>query len=92
MSIKSRILLILPIVALLAGSWALGASAAGGLSIPWHTVAGGGGTSTGGGYSLAGTIGQHDAGPMSDGDYVLAGGFWGGALQLVEIYLPLIVR
>ena len=70
MSKQSRILLILPIVALLVGSWGLGASAAGGeLSIPWHTVAA---QARGGGYSLAGAIGQHDAGPMSAGDYVLA--------------------
>jgi hypothetical protein len=92
MSKKSRILIILPIVALLAGSWALGASAASHWTIPWHTVDGGGGTSTGGGYSLAGTVGQHDAGPMSAGEYVLAGGFWGGAIYLFEVYLPLIIR
>ena len=29
--------------------------------ISWHTIDGGGGTSTGGQYSLTGTIGQHDA-------------------------------
>src|SRR5207237_460684 len=41
---------------------------------------GGGGTSTGGGYSLSGTIGQPDASsftsPMSGGNYSLVGGFW----------------
>ena len=31
-------------------------------SIDWFKIAGGGGTSTGGNYSLSGTIGQHDAG------------------------------
>jgi hypothetical protein len=46
-------------------------------SIPWYKVAGGGGTSTGGSYSLSGTIGQHDAGTMSGGSYSLTGGFWG---------------
>jgi hypothetical protein len=45
-------------------------------SIPWHNIDGGGGTSTGGGYSLSGTIGQPDAGRMSGGGYSLAGGFW----------------
>ena len=31
----------------------------------WSTIDGGGGTSTGGGYSVRGTIGQPDAGTMS---------------------------
>ena len=46
-------------------------------SIDWYKVAGGGGTSTGGTYSVSGTIGQHDAGgPMTGGSYSLTGGFW----------------
>lgn len=45
-------------------------------TIDWHTIDGGGGTSTSGGYSLSGTIGQPDAGQMSGGGYSLAGGFW----------------
>src|ERR1700679_1161592 len=46
-------------------------------SIDWYKVAGGGGTSTGGVYSLSGTIGQPDAsGAMTGGGYSLTGGFW----------------
>lgn len=45
-------------------------------SIDWHTIDGGGGTSTGGVYSVSGTIGQPDAGTMSGGTYSLDGGFW----------------
>jgi hypothetical protein len=46
-------------------------------SIDWHEVSGGGGVSTGGVYTLSGTIGQHDAGgPMTGGNYSLTGGFW----------------
>src|SRR5688572_18891135 len=45
-------------------------------TIDWHTIDGGGGTSTGGVYSVSGTIGQPDAGTMSGGSYSLAGGFW----------------
>ena len=46
-------------------------------SIDWSTIDGGGGTSTGGVYSVSGTIGQSDAGPtMSGGNYTLDGGFW----------------
>ena len=46
-------------------------------SIDWHTIDGGGGTSTGGVYTLTGTIGQPDAGePMTNGQYAVTGGFW----------------
>jgi len=46
-------------------------------SIDWSTVDGGGGTSTGGVFSVSGTIGQPDAGVMAGGNYSLVGGFWG---------------
>jgi len=45
-------------------------------AIDWHTMDGGGGTSTGGVYSLSGTIGQPDAWTMSGGQFTLHGGFW----------------
>ena len=46
-------------------------------SIDWYKIAGGGGTSSNGQYSISGTIGQHDAGgPMTGGNYSLTGGFW----------------
>jgi hypothetical protein len=47
-------------------------------SINWYKISGGGGmNSTGGAYSVSGTIGQHDAGgPMTGGGYQLTGGFW----------------
>jgi hypothetical protein len=46
-------------------------------TIDWHKIAGGGGTSTNGQYSLSGTVGQPDAGgPMNGGNYSLTGGFW----------------
>ncbi len=51
--------------------------ALGQFSIDWYKVAGGGGTSTNGQYSVSGTIGQADAGHMSGGNYSLDGGFWG---------------
>jgi len=54
------------------------------LSIDWHTIDGGGGTSTGGVYSVGGTIGQPDASrqTMTGGNYTLTGGFW--ALYAVQ--------
>ena len=46
-------------------------------TINWYKIAGGGGTSTGGVYSVSGTIGQHDAGgTMTGGSYSVTGGFW----------------
>jgi hypothetical protein len=54
-----------------------------GPEINWYTIDGGGGTSTGGSFSLSGTIGQPDAGgPMTGGGpggFSLTGGFWPGA-------------
>ncbi len=57
-----------------AGAGALRAQS---FSIDWFTIDGGGGTSTGGVYSVSGTIGQPDAGRMSGGNYSIDGGFWG---------------
>ncbi len=50
-------------------------------SLDWFTIDGGGGTSTGGVYSVSGTIGQPDAGKMSGGNFTLEGGFW-AAIQV----------
>lgn len=48
------------------------------LTIPWGTLDGGGGRSTGGTLALTGTIGQFDAaaGGSSGGSLRLNGGFW----------------
>lgn len=46
-------------------------------SIGWYKVSGGGGASTGGVYSVNGTLGQHDAGgSMTGGSFSVTGGFW----------------
>jgi hypothetical protein len=53
-------------------------------AIPWSKIAGGGGTSTGGVYSVTGTIGQPDAGTtMTNGVYALTGGYW-SLVQVVQ--------
>ena len=54
-------------------------------TIDWFTIDGGGGTSTGGVYSISGTIGQPDAAePMTGGQFALEGGLWSilAAVQL----------
>ncbi|HEV2330932.1 MAG TPA: hypothetical protein VGY56_19295 [Verrucomicrobiae bacterium] len=64
----------------LLGCWLLAfsfAASAQNYSINWYKIAGGGGTSSGGQYSVSGTIGQPDASPaMTGGNYSLTGGFW----------------
>jgi hypothetical protein len=51
-------------------------------AVDWFTIDGGGGTSTGGVFSISGTIGQPDAGKLAGGNYVLDGGFWGIVLAI----------
>ena len=66
---------------LLLGGVVIGAQAQ--YSLDWSTIDGGGGTSTGGVYSVSGTLGQPDAGgPMTGGQYSVTGGFW--ALYAVQ--------
>jgi hypothetical protein len=70
-----KLKLVLLLLAGLCG--ALSSAPAQGYSINWYKVAGGGGTSAGGTYSVRGTIGQADAsGAMTGGNYSLTGGFW----------------
>jgi hypothetical protein len=67
---------------LLAGGAAQGQIA----SMSWRTVDGGGGTSTAGGFTVHGTIGQTDAGILSGGGYAILGGFWGGIASTPQCY------
>jgi hypothetical protein len=62
-----------------------GSSANGQYELSWYTIDGGGGRSSGGPYTLMGTIGQPDAAAVSGGDYELLGGFLpGGPLCFVD--------
>jgi hypothetical protein len=51
-------------------------------AIDWFTIDGGGGGSSGGAFSLSGTIGQPDAGTLTGGAFSLEGGFWAGATAI----------
>jgi hypothetical protein len=63
------------------------------LGLNWWTVAGGGGTSSGGIYALSSTAGQAGPGVLQGGVYILQGGFWpGGEAPLAKVFLPLIRR
>ena len=60
-------------------------------TIDWSKIAGGGGTSTGGVYSVSGTIGQPDAGgPMTNGQYSVTGGFWVLPVAVQSVGAPLL--
>jgi hypothetical protein len=48
--------------------------------IDWYSTDAGGGISSGGSYTLSGTIGQPDAGTLTGGSYTLQGGFWPGLI------------
>lgn len=65
-----------------------------GTAVVRWTVDGGGGSSQGGVYVLTGTAGQADAGVMSNGDFRLVGGFWGGYPPAAQgkVYVPVLNR
>ena len=81
------------VLAGLALAAAVRAQSGGPYDLRWNTVDGGGETfSSGGNYTLGGTIGQPEAGPaLTNGAYALVGGFWGGAGVEYRIYLPLVL-
>jgi hypothetical protein len=46
-------------------------------AVDWFSVDGGGGASTGGSFTVSGSIGQADAdSPLAGGRYAVQGGFW----------------
>jgi len=67
------------------------AFAGSGFDLAWHSVAGGGGTSSGSGYVLTGTDGQMASGVSSGNGFSLQGGFWQGNPEN-RMYLPIIRR
>ncbi len=87
----SRATVLATLVLLLAGSTVVALS---GYGLSWWTVDGGGGTVSGGPYTLAATIGQPDTGILTGGSYTLGGGFWGAGVAAVQykVYLPLMLR
>ena len=69
---KQGIFLVLLVMGLIvSSSW-------GQYEISWYTIDGGGGRSSGGDFTLTGTIGQPDAAYSAGGNYEMLGGFWPG--------------
>ena len=97
-NLRFRILLalvMLMVITLIASSQTTrtaSAQSGGAYDLTWNSIDSGGAMfSTGGTYSLGGTIGQADAGTMSGGTYMLNGGFWGDFLGN-KLNLPLMLR
>jgi len=91
-TMTSRTTVLATIALLLAVSMALAWS---GFDVSWWTVDSGGGVASGGSYTLAGAIGQPDAGILTGGAYTLGGGFCGGGVAAAveyKVYLPLVLR
>jgi len=88
---KRKLLLTGILIILLLTAGGIASARIAGFSLLWWTVDSGGGTSSGTGYKLSGTIGQPDAGTLSGGVFKLKGGFWGVDFPL-RLYLPLNLR
>lgn len=73
------------VLALIFCTCALAQSVGGEFEIRSYTIDGGGGHSSGGNFTLTGTIGQHDASSQSStgGDFISSGGFWAKVLEMV---------
>jgi hypothetical protein len=91
-SLRSKIVLISLAAVLLIGAGAMALTAP---EIPRYTV-GAGGVSSGGDYTLTGSIGQHDAGGvMRGGNYTMSGGFLAGLGETITdflVHLPLVIK
>jgi hypothetical protein len=71
---SARRLALLPLLAVLAAP--ASTQAGGGFEIDAAAISGGGGRSSGNGYSLIGTIGQRDVGLMGGNRLAVLGGLW----------------
>jgi hypothetical protein len=60
------------------------AQSGGQFDLSWSTIDGGGGSSSGGQFTVCGTIGQPDAGKLTGGGFELEGGFWTG-VQVLQV-------
>lgn len=80
--------LVVALLLVLGGGSAL-AQSGGTFNLRTTTLDAGGGTSTGGAFTLSGTVGQHDANPVpASGDsFTVIGGFWQGALSALAVTL-----
>ena len=92
---KPRLVFVILAAALIAGlgvSAGLAASTIAGYSQNWNVTAAGGQISTGGGYTLGGTVGQvTNSQTMTGSSYTLNSGFWVGTYPNT-VFLPRVTR
>ncbi len=82
---RSRFIAYSLAIVICAGAAALAPVGGGDFDLSWHTIDGGGGSSTGGGFELAGTIGQADAGAvLTGGEFTLTGGYWAAVAGVTD--------
>ncbi|MFM9994237.1 MAG: hypothetical protein ACKVU4_00385 [Phycisphaerales bacterium] len=74
----TRITIVVALLSCLSGASRARAQMGPNLDLSWSSIDSGGGVSTGGGFTLTGTIGQPDAGTASGGGFEVSGGFWAG--------------
>jgi hypothetical protein len=85
-----RLSIALVLAVLLFGSTA--SAQQGAYRLAWATVAGGG-TSSGGIYTIAAVAAQPEvSAAMSGGTYTMGGGVWGSPIAPRHTYLPLLLR
>ena len=85
---KRLIIAALSTLTILIAAIAFAQSSGGDFEITKSTINGGGGISSGGNFSLIGTIGQHDANPQisTGGEFAHAGGFWANVTVIDMIF------
>ena len=89
--LKHPVMLIAALVIM--GVFAASAWAADSLAIDWWSVDGGSGTSSGGTWTLTGSIGEADAGVMQGGAFRLEGGVLASTTsRSYQINLPSVLR
>jgi len=71
----ARLMALVALFLLILSAWAY-AQSGGGYDLTWNTLGSGGGSNSGGSYTLNGTIGQPAAGTLNGDGYILVGGFW----------------
>jgi len=87
------ILLVVLIGVLLIMTAQVAAQNGGSYDLTWNTIDNGGGSSSGGSYTVEGTLGQPDAvAQMTNSPYTLVGGFWNSLLTPYKVYLPVSLR
>jgi hypothetical protein len=66
----------------------------GGYDLTWATIAGSGGDSSSGRFTVTDTLGQAIAStePAVGDDYSLTDGFWQAEQSDIEVYLPVLLR